>query len=80
MHTVELGEYLPRCPDWWQKMINHMGIEYPTENMGFSVESINTELKKLGNVEFIDDCAEYPNGAIIFKDNDAYVMCMLRWG
>jgi len=80
MYTVELGAYLYRCPDWWQKMIKHMSTEYHMENMGFSVKSINTELKKLGNVELIDDCKEYPNGAVIFKDNDAYVMCMMRWG
>ena len=60
-------------------MIAHMDTEYPKQLMGFSVKSINKELRKLGNAKFIDVCVEYPNGAVIFKDESAHVMCMMRW-
>ena len=76
---ILLEPYLYKCPVWWQNLIAHMPTEYPKmKDGGYSTRNIKKELKKLGNVEYIE-CDEYPNGAVIFKDDTAYIMCLMRW-
>lgn len=80
MIVIQLKPYLSACPVWWQNIIEHMQTEYPMQkDGGYSTRNINKELKKLDGVKFIDECDEYPNCAVVFKDDTAYIMFLMHW-